>query len=193
MGQSSKNERGRLAAEVARKQLADGTWPEVMEVFGYPNPKAPRISDKEYDRLKALFEKATCPNMAAFIELLRFAEKEHGVTMSFNLSMRKRLVPGKAPQLVPENLRLFANLLFSTPDILVGTRSGIEGAAVWLKNFSEVMSNSAPESVQVLDKIFGEANELLKRPSHKTNIAKMFKSTVLGEDDASKPPDVSSH
>lgn len=189
MDPQEKHERRRLVVEGARKQLAEGTWPQVMMVFGYRNPKAPRATDIEFVRLKMLYEQATCPNMAAFVELVRFQEKEHNVTMSFNLSMRRRLVPGEASEPTSET----AMLLFSCPDILVGTRYGMEGAVVWFKNFFEAMPNLAPESLQVMDKIFGEALEFLKGPSRTTTVGEMFKSAVLCEDDALKTPDVSQH
>jgi len=189
MEPTEKEERRRLVAEGARKQLAEGTWPQVMAVFGYANPKAPRVSDDEFVRLKKHYGQATCPNMMHFIELLHFAEKEHGVTMSFNFSMRRRLVPGETPELNAES----AMLLFSCPDILVGTRHGIEGAAIWLKNFSEVMPDLVPESVQVMEKIFGEALEFLKGPSRKTTVEEMFRSAILGEGEVLEPPKVSKH
>lgn len=186
MDSKDKEERRRLAAEGARKQLAEGTWPQVMTIFGYPNPKAPRTADEEFARLKTLYGQANCPNMVAFIELVQFKEKEHDVTMSFNLSMRRRLVPGDAAPLNAES----AMLLFSCPDILVGTRYGVEGAAVWFKNFSEAMPNMAPESVQLMDKIFGEAVEFLRSgTSRRTTVEDMFKSAVLGEGDAPESPD----
>lgn len=189
MDQKDQEERRRLVAEGARKQLADETWPQVMMVFGYPTPKSPLTADEEFTRLKTFYEQAACPNMATFIDMVRFSEKEHGVSMSFNLSMRRRITPGEAPESTLEN----AMLLFSCPDILVGTRYGVEGAAVWLKNFSEAVPRLAPESVQFMDKIFGEAIEFLKGPSRKTNVAEMFKSDVLGEGDALETPDVSTH
>lgn len=160
MDQKDQEERQRLVVEGARKQLDEGTWPQVMMVFGYPTPKAPPTVDEEFIRLKVLYEQASCPNMAAFIGIVWFAEKENGVSMSFNLSMRRRLTPGEAPEPTAEN----AMLLFSCPDILVGTRYGVEGAMVWFKNFSEAISRLAPESVQVMDKVFGEAVEFFKGP-----------------------------
>ncbi len=189
MDQKDQEERRRLVAKGARKQLAEGTWPQVMMVFGYPTPKAPITADEEFARLKTFYEQASCPNMAAFIDMVRFAEKENGMSMSFNLSLRRRLTPGEAPETTPEN----AMLLFLCPDILVGTRWGIEGAAIWFKNFSEAIPQLVPESVQVMDKIFGEAVEFLKRPSHKTNVAEMFKSAVLGEGKILETPKVSKH
>ena len=177
--------RRRLIVEGARKQLAEGTWPEVMMVFVYRNAKAPRTPDAEFARLKELFEQASCLNIAAFIELARFQEKEHGVTTSFNLSMRRRLVPNEAP-LTLEN----AILLLSCPDILVGTRRGIEGAAVWFKSFSEAIPHVPPESLQVMDKIFGEAVEFLKGPSREATVGEMFRSAILGEGDALRPADI---
>ncbi|PIR86391.1 hypothetical protein COU13_01210 [Candidatus Kaiserbacteria bacterium CG10_big_fil_rev_8_21_14_0_10_43_70] len=189
MEPSAKEERRRLAAEDAREQLADGTWPQVMVVYGYTNPSAPRVPDEEFTRLKALYEQAACPNVATFIELVRFVEKEHGVTMSFNLSLRRRLVPGEVPETTTENARLY----FSCPDILVGTRGGVEGAMVWFKNFYEAIGIVPSESAQVMDKIFGEAVEFLKGPSRETNNEEMFKSVVSGECDVLHPPKVSKH
>lgn len=187
MEQGEKDERRRLVAEGARKQLADGTWPQVMMVFGYPTPKAPRVAEEEFDRLKAFYEQAKYPNLAVFVDLVRFAEKENGVTMSFNLSTRRRLVPGDAPEVTTESVAL----LFSSRDILVGTRYGVEGAAVWLKNFSEAIPHMAPESVQVMDKIFGEAIEHFQGPSRKTTVAEMAKAAILGEGEALESPKVS--
>ncbi|MEK7505759.1 MAG: hypothetical protein AAB597_02600 [Patescibacteria group bacterium] len=188
MEANEEEERRRLVAEGARKQLAEGTWPQVMGVFGYRNPKAPRTPDEEFVRLKALYGRADCSNMAEFVDLVRFAEKEHGVAMSFNLSMRRRLVPGEAPESTAQN----AMLLFSCPDILVGTRNGLEGAAVWLKNCYEAVQHLPPESVQVMDKIFGEALGFLKGPSRMTTVEDMLRSAVLGEGDALKPADIPS-
>ena len=189
MKKDEKNERRRLAAEGARKQLTEGTWPQVMMVFGYLNPKAPRTLEDELDRLKVFYEQAVCPSIAEFVELVRFAEKEHSMTMSFKFSTRRRLVPGEAPEPTAEN----AMLLFTSCDILVGTRYGAEGAAVWLKNFSEAMSHMAPEQVQVMDKIFAEAVEFLKGPSRKTTLREMLKDAVLGEGETLESPKVSKH
>jgi hypothetical protein len=121
--------------------------------------------------------------MAAFVDLVRFAEKERSTTMSFNLSLRRRLVPGNAPEPTPEN----ASLLFS-PDILVGTRRGTEGAAVWLKNFSEVVPNMAHETVQIMDKIFGEAVALLQGSAQEMTVEDMY-NIARGATDMPKPPD----
>ncbi len=172
MDSVDREERRKLAGESARKHLAEGTWPEVMAVFGYQNTRAPKVPAEEFDRLKALYEQANCPNMVAMIELLRLKEQEAGVTMSFNLSLRRRMVPGEAPEATSENAWLF----FSCPDILVGTRRGVEGAAVWFKNFSEAIPQLAPESIQMMDKIFGEALVFLKGPSHTSTVGEMMDS-----------------
>lgn len=185
MDPKNKGERHKVEAEAARKQLAEGTWPQVMTVFGYDNPKAPRKADGEIARIKKLFEEASCPNMATFIELVRFEEQERQVTRSFNLSMCGRLTPGDVP-LTPTN----AALLFSTPDILVGTRNGIEGAIDWFKNFSEAIPKMMPESVQIFDKIFGDAVVFLQGPSRKTTVEDMIQSVVSDEDVSSEPAEV---
>ena len=184
MSPNDENERKRLVVEGARKQLDTGTWPQVMGVFGYKNPNAPRTPDEEYDRLKCLFERALCPNMVQFIEWLRFAEAENHVTMSYNFSMSWRLTAEDKPTGTLNDARL----LFGCPDVLVGTRSGVEGAAVWLRNFSQAMTMMAPEPLQVMDKIFGEAVALLLRESGRwVSVEDMFRSAVLGEKDALAP------
>ncbi|MDB5225242.1 MAG: hypothetical protein JWL87_194 [Candidatus Adlerbacteria bacterium] len=179
MKQQDTGDRRRLVAEAAQKQLTDGTWPQVMKVFGYQNPKAPRVPDEEFARLKALYEQAACPNLAAFVDLVRFKEKERDVTMSFNLSLRLRLASGA------DN----AALILSSPDIMVGTRYGIEGAAVWLKNFFEAVPDSAPESVQLMDKIFGEAVEFLQGTPRQATLEDMVKFAITGEGDIFEPAD----
>ncbi len=179
----------RRIAEGARRRLAEGTWPQVVAVFGYANPNAPRTPEEEFIRLGAVYAQVACPNLVRFIELLRFTEQEHGVTMSFNLSLRRRLVPGDAPEPTAETVMF----LFSCPDILVGTRGGVEGAAVWLKNFSEAIPSLPPESVQMMDKIFGEAVEVLTGPSRATTVQEMFESVVLGEGETLAPPTRTEH
>ncbi len=187
MDSDDRERRQRLVVEGARKQLANGTWPQVMAVFGYPTPKAPRTTDEEFARLKVFYEQKNCMAMAKFIDLVRFTEKENGITMSFNLSMRLRPKPGEKPEPTPENIML----LFSCPDILVGTRGGVEGAAVWFKNLSEATPRMAPESLQVVEKIFGKAVEILQDPSNKVPASEMFQSVFL--DETLERPRVSKH
>lgn len=189
MDSADREERRKLAAESARKHLAEGTWPEVMAVFGYLNPRAPKVPEQEFARLKTFYEQAKCPNIAAVVELVRLKEQEAGVTISFNLSLRRRSVPGEAPEPTSENAQLF----FSCPDILVGTRRGVEGAAVWFKNFSEAIPQLAPESIQMMDKIFGEALVLLKGPSRKSTVGEMMDSVLSGEGKLRSTPEVLKH
>jgi hypothetical protein len=82
-------------AENAKRQLETGTWPQVMAVFGYETPRAPRKSVEEFNQLKGFFEKALYPNIVAFIDLLRLEEERMGVSMSFNVQLRRRSVPGE--------------------------------------------------------------------------------------------------
>ncbi len=148
--------------ENARKRLKDGTWPQVMAVFFYPNPKAPRVQDEEFLRLQSFYENASLPNMALFIEIVQFMEKECGVTMSFNFSLCNRRNQGDLGD--SEMTSGHATLYFGTRDLLVGTRGGVEGAMVWFRNISEGISMIAPELLQILDKIFGEAVGIVRRP-----------------------------
>lgn len=157
MHPADKEERRRLVAEASRKQLAEGTWPQVMAIFRYPTPRAPRKSDNEIDLLKNIFEKADLKNMGTFVELVRLEERRMNMSMSFNFSMNRRLAKGEA--LTSENALAF----FLCPDILVGTRGGKEGAFTWLEHFTQAMADAVPEAVQIFEKIFGEAGEILKK------------------------------
>ncbi|PCH92044.1 hypothetical protein COB80_00855 [Candidatus Kaiserbacteria bacterium] len=136
------------AIEVARNQLAEGTWPEVMVLALYQNPDAPRTSSKEFLRLKKFFQDAGCPNMATVAELVCFEELEKGITMSFNVTLRSRQGTSRG-----------GNFL-SYPDLLVGTLEGDTGAGDWFRQFSKDMPRLIPEPVQIVDKIFGEVVEL---------------------------------
>ncbi|HEY5382963.1 MAG TPA: hypothetical protein VIJ88_00160 [Candidatus Paceibacterota bacterium] len=185
MDPKEKSERRKIAAEVAKIQLAEKTWPQVMAVFEYSNPRAPQKSDEEFSRIKNLLEKATCINMAAFIDMVQFEEKRCGVTKSFNLSLCKRLTPGEAPSPT-------INAMLSCPDILVGTRNGVEGAMDWFNNFSKGMTQLAPESIQIFDKIFGEAVDVLAGPTLKAAIGEMLQFAITGEGVLFKTPDIPS-
>ena len=177
-------EQVRLAIEGARKQLESKTWPEVMAVFQYRNPKALRTSDEDFAELIAFYKKSVYPNMAACIEIVQFQEKRLGIPMSFNLSLRRRDVPGEVTDPTTKDVLAF----MIVPDILVGTRRGIEGAFVWFKNFSEVVSKAPPEVVQVMEKIMGEAVAMLHGPSHETTLGEMIQAAVSGTGDLLKPP-----
>lgn len=179
MDQKEREERKMRAIKYARKQLVEGTWPQVMAVFEYKNPKAPRTPDEEFALLEALYKRASCPNIATFIELVHFAEREHDVTKSFNISLCRRLVRGKIPKLTAKNS---ISLFITCPDILVGTRGGIEGAVTWLKTFSEAMPRVPPELIQVMDKIFGEAVEFLRDPSLAMIVKEMLAVTSCAGD-----------
>lgn len=176
MDLKQKEERRKLVAEHARKQLADGSWPEVMAVFAYPTPRAPRVEVAEWERLKGSFEAQKLHNMSAFVGLALMDEQAHNVTMSYNFSMRRRDEPDIS-KLTPQNVMAF----LGTPDILVGTRMGIEGAYVWLKNFSEAMIDAIPEAVQVFDKIFGEAVAKMQGPSTNMTLGEMAEAALGGK------------
>jgi hypothetical protein len=152
MDPKEKEDRRAKLIEGARKQLAEGTWPKVMAIFGYTTPRAVLRSKEEFGGIKAVFEKAGCTNLAAFTDLVFMDEKRKGVPMSFNLSMSGRFSPGDPEATV-------AASIFSCPDIMVGTRGGIE---------------SAFESMQIFDKIFGEAIEHMKSPPESTSVEKML-------------------
>ena len=162
-------ERRELAFEIARKRLAEGTWPEVMAVFEYKNPEVVRATGEEFTRLATHFKSASYSNLARFIERLQIIEQENQMTMSFNLSLRHRLSPGTAP-VDSENVANF----FSTQDLLIGTRRGSRGAFYWLNELSKNMPNMHVTSIQILDKIIGEAVVLLAGPLQPTTIGAMM-------------------
>lgn len=162
-------------------------YPRVAAVFEYPNPNVPRTTDEEFQRLIAFFTEANCPNIATFIGVVQFAEKEHGVTMSYNLSLVPRSFDmGKEPTL--EEVMRF----FSLRDILVGTRRGVEGAAVWFKNLSEAMREIEPGSAHHLETLFGEALEEFSRPPTITTLAEIA-TFVSGGERPTVPDEPSKH
>lgn len=150
--------RKKEAAEAARKQLDEGTWPQVTEVFEFWTPRAPHHADGDFARIREAFERAGCANIAAFAEFVRLCERRKGMPVSFNLRMRRRFVPGVAAP-AGGNVVPFP----SHPDILVGTRGEKEASFEWLENFAGALPGGSPEEMRVFDKIFGEAVDLLKR------------------------------
>lgn len=177
------DDRRAKATKAATKQLADGTWPQVITVYGYKNPRAPRVPDEDYARLKTLFERAGFPNLAAFTACVQMEEKVCDVTLSFNVSLCRRRTPEGASD-TDRDLADFE----STPDMLVGTRGGVEGAAVWLHKWSWTMAQVGSEVAQVVDKIFGEVVVALGRPPQTLTTAEML-AVALGEQDMPEPPE----
>lgn len=188
MNKRTREEQRRLVGEHARKQLDEGTWPEVMGVFLYKNPMAARMSEADFAQLKGFYENAQCLGVAEFVDILRFLEIEHGVTISFNFSMRSRISRESKPPPTAEKVRAF----FATPDILVGTRNGVAGAAKWLINLSAAVPHLAPEAVQVMDKVFAEAVLVLKGPAHPVSAEDLLKA-ASGNTDVLKPSDKTKH
>ncbi len=176
-------ERQKHLIESSRKQLADGTWPQVMMVWGYKNPRAPRISDEQYACIKEFFLKENCPAMAEFVDLLQFVEKEHNVTMSFNFSMQRRAPPEESGT-VPEIIVLS---VLHCPDVLVGTRNGIQGAGIWLKNFSEAIPKLPTEAVQIMNKIFSEAVIFIRGSSKVMPFEELLRYALSGEGEIFDP------
>lgn len=160
MDESQRLKRRALTAERARKQLANKSWPEVVAVFQYENPRATLKSAEETDRIKRVLATAGCANMVVFLELVRFEEAQHSIVMSYNLSLRSRNVSFDTNDASQNALAILM-----CPDILVGTRRGIEGAMDWLSNVSKAVPDFVPESLRVMDNIFGEAVEMLKGAS----------------------------
>lgn len=173
-------ERRHRMATNAAVHLANGTWPQVLAVFGYENPRAPRVGPETYERLKDTFERAGCVQVAAFAGLVSMQEKERGVTMSFNVSLCKRRRPGN----VQDNDESLTDDL-ATPDMLIGTRKGVEGAAVWLEKFAAQLIQMPPESIEFMDKVFGEAVACMLKHSQRLSLDDLFDlafgQTTLGE------------
>ncbi len=188
MTDKKREELQKRIGERHRKQLDEGTWPEVMGVFLFKNPLAVRTREEDFAQLKAFFEKAHYPAIAEFVDMLRFFEREHDVTISFNFSMRTRISNESKPPPTAENVRS----VLSTPDILIGTRNGVEGAAKWLQNLTAAVPYLSPESVQVMDKIFAEAVVVLKGPAHPISLESLL-DAALGNTDALKTPITTKH
>jgi hypothetical protein len=79
------------------------------------------------------------------------------------------------------------------PDVLVGTRRGVDGAAIWLATFSQVVPTLAPETVQVMDKVFGEALVFLRGTTQSVTLEELLKAGLTGEGKLFDPPAVSKH
>ncbi len=168
-------------AAASRVQLETGTWPQVMAVFTYQNRRASLTEVSEFVRLTAFYEDAGLQHLASFTRLVQFEEQAQKVPVSFNFSMRPRFPPENAP-----SDRTHPAAFLGFPDVLVGTRNGIEGAAVWLRNFAAAVPGLVPESAQVMDKIFGEALTLLAGSSQRVTLEEMFR-TAFGLESATLP------
>lgn len=170
--EETKDERRTWLAAQSRKQLEDGTWPQVLAVFAYQTPRAPLQSADAFAVLKQHFDTRGLANFSAFTDLVVMEERLNGVSMSFNLSMRRRDIP---KDLSPAQL---AMSMLSTPDILVGTRWGVESAYHWLRNLTQAAEQLPEESFRVFDKVFGEALEHLKGVGKPTSLAQMLEEVM---------------
>ena len=155
--------------DVAQRRLETGTWPEVMAIFPYRNQKAPKVPVNEFEKLAGFYSKHGYAALTKFIELVQFEEISNQCTMSYNISLRPRYATGSEPT---EEERMIGFLY--TPDVLVGTRDGVGGAFVWIKNLSEVALDLAPASMQILDKIFDEVVVLMSSNKNTTTIEEIL-------------------
>lgn len=167
------DQRFRNMAERARTQLEDGTRPQVVMVCVYPNPRAPRTSDEEYAELKAAFLAAQCPSAAFLVGAVQFMEAGKRVTVSVNLKRVPRVETWEA--------------LVSCCDMLLGTRMGVEGAAVWLKKYHEALPRLPDEVVQLMEKYFAEAAELLTKAGRRVSVAELFGEATREEKGSNAP------
>ncbi len=177
-------ERRRLVEAGARKLLADGTWPEVVALYSYENPMAPRVHVEEYERLQSIFAAAGLDHLVKFVEIVAFNEQAHNVTMSFKLILRQRVTAEELAKMTAEEMVKFLD----TPDILIGSNREVEGAAIWLNNLAETMSAEVPEMIQVIDKIFGQANKYLSIPDEQRTLSEMFERLFSGAAKIVVPP-----
>jgi hypothetical protein len=166
-------QRVEMLRKAARKILDSGTWAKVMGVFGYQNHHLARNSEAEFDNLKSAFKAAELQNMVAFVDIVHFEEELHGTAMSFNMNTMRR--PTKEDEASPEKDLM---MLFSSQNILIGTRNGQECAIDWLKNFVKAAETLPHESALVIDKIFGEALEFFKGTSKKMTVGEMITSAI---------------
>jgi hypothetical protein len=165
-------------AAAAQETLDKGTWPEVIGMFIYFNSKASRVTESEFARLHQLFSENNLPALAKFVEIVQFEETSANTTMSYNFSLRPRYPDNVA---MSEEERVAA--AFNMPDMPVGTRGGTDGAMVWLSNFANVLTDMEPAAVQIFDKIFAEANEMLSDPSSKTTFEEIFTGKKTAPDE----------
>lgn len=136
----------------SQKETVSKSYPKVLTVFGYTNPKAPKTEALEFDRLIALFQKINCHNVAKFIESIRFEETQRNVTMSYNFVLCPRDITLNKETSLDE-----AMSFFQQSDFLVGTRRGVEGAMVFFKKLAEFVESLDQEHLQFTDGIFSEA------------------------------------
>ncbi len=163
------------------------THPQVLAIFGYTNPRAPRVPETEYARLLSFFKDVPAPNIATFIEAVQFDEKERGVTMSYNLVLCPRTVdPSKEPTFEE------AMQMFRQRDLLVGTRRGVEGAMMWFSNLVEALKDDT-SSIVTFDKIFGEAIPYLSVPMQPTSIGEMVAVAFGDKVPERRPEDGTKH
>lgn len=174
LGAFNDQHRQRIRCKRARERLAEGTWPQVVAVFGYRNPDVPRATKETFFELRRIYSEVECPNFVAFVSSVEFEESRHNTSMSFKLSMIRR---GSSKSDLQDPLRSIWCL-----DVLVGTRSGAKTAVGWLKNFAESIPHLPPEGLQFMDKIFGEAVAQLSAPSQVTSYAEMARF-ALGIDE----------
>lgn len=164
----------RKVVERTRQQLDDGTWPEVVAVFRYNNPEACRTTNDGFENLRKSFEQAGCLSLARFVQLIAFDELADGQVHSYILSMRYRLLPnGQRVETAEDEISAFL-----CPDLLVGSRRGVGGAVSWLRRFLGEIPSLLPETVQLMDRIFGEVDKLLEESCYSMTVEEMLEFLV---------------
>lgn len=171
----------------ASEDIPVQTHPRVMAIFGYTNPRAPRVSEQEYTRLITFFESVTALNIAKFIEAVQFDEKERNVTMSYNLVLCPRTVDTSKEPTFEEAMQMFQQR-----DLLIGTRRGVEGAMVWFSNLAKALKEDIP-AVLTFDKIFSEAISHLSVPAQSISIGEMVAVAFGDKKPSGHPPENIKH
>jgi hypothetical protein len=143
-----------------RQILEYKAWPKAEEVFGYINKQTPRTSASELTELRTDYEKANCPNITGFIDIIQFDEAMLGFAISYNFS----LVPC-LPRDFKGTLSQEVDATLLQQDLLIGSRWGKECASFWLTTISKSGQALDTDELQVIDKIFGSAIKAKSRRS----------------------------
>jgi hypothetical protein len=148
--------------------IAPKPCPQVVQIWGYSNPKALLTSDEEFIRLIKRFENVQCTSIAKFIEGIQIEEKEHKVAMSYNFT------------LLPPNVDLSKNpsledvmAAMRQRDLLVGTRRGDKSAITWLTQFADSMTDADHGALQFADGIFAQALTYFSSTRQTTSLEEM--------------------
>ncbi len=165
--------RARISAAI-EETLAEKSWPRVNAIFLYFNQQGSPTPDKEVEELENRFHALACPHLAAFAGLVSFEEKHRGYGVQMvSIQLVPRDVDTAKEPTFEQMMRALAQ-----KDIQVGSRHDTKNNAFWwLSNTAEGAEKAnLPSGMRMLDNIFAEAVEMMKRKSHSTTLPQMLDS-----------------